>query len=46
VPRQNKDAAIALTAWGWLDKMDTFDEERIRKFIDAWRDKGPERTME
>lgn len=46
VPRQNKDAAIALTAWGWLDKMDTFDEARIRKFIDAWRDKGPERAME
>lgn len=46
VPRENKDAAIALTAWGWLDKMDSFDEDRIRKFIDAWRDKGPERTME
>ena len=46
VPRQNKDAAVALAAWGWLDKMDSFDEARIRKFIDAWRDKGPERTME
>ena len=46
VPRQNKDAAIALTAWGWLEKMDSVDEARIRKFIDAWRDKGPERTME
>ncbi len=46
VPRQNKDAALALTAWGWLDKMDSFDGARIRKFIDAWRDKGPERTIE
>ena len=46
VPRQNRNAAIALTAWGWLDKMDSFNEDRIRKFIDAWRDKGPERTME
>lgn len=46
VPRQNADAAIALTAWGWLDKMDELDEARIRRFIQAWRDKGPERTME
>lgn len=45
-PRQNRDAAIGVAAWGWLDKMDTYDEARIRQFIDAWRDKGPEKTME
>lgn len=45
VPRENKDAAIALTAWTWLDKMNDYDEARIRRFIDAWRDKGPEATM-
>ncbi len=46
VPRQNADAAIALTAWGWLDKLDAFDEARITAFINAWRDRGPERTEE
>ena len=44
VPRQNADAAIALTAWGWLDKLDGYDEARITAFINAWRDRGPERT--
>ena len=46
VPRQNADAAIALTAWGRLDKLDAFDEARITAFINAWRDRGPERTEE
>ena len=46
VPRQNTDAAIALTAWGWLDKLDRYDEARITAFINAWRDRGPERTQE
>jgi Protein of unknown function (DUF3105) len=46
VPRQNKDAALAVTAWGWLLKLDGFDETRIRAFVDAWRDHGPEATME
>ena len=45
-PRANVDTAIGVAAWGWLDKMDAYDEARIRKFVDAWRDKGPERTME
>jgi hypothetical protein len=44
VPRQNADAAIALTAWGRIDKLDDFDEQRIVAFIRAWRDRGPERT--
>jgi len=44
VPRQNADTAIALTAWGWIDKLDGFDEARITAFIDAWRDRGPEDT--
>lgn len=36
------DAAIALTAWEHLDKFDEFDETRIRRFIDAFRNRGPE----
>jgi len=35
---------IALTAWGRLDTMDAFDEQRIIKFISAYRNKGPEQT--
>jgi hypothetical protein len=46
VPRENADAAIALTAWGRIDKLDSYDEGRITAFIDAWRDRGPEQTME
>jgi hypothetical protein len=45
-PRQDKDAAIALAAWGWLQKLDNYDEPTIRRFVDAWRNKGPEQTME
>lgn len=46
VPRPTLDTRIALSAWGWLDKFDEYDEERIVAFIDALRDKGPERTPE
>ena len=46
VPRKNKDAAIALTAWGWLEKLDGYDEARMTAFINAWRDKGPEHTAD
>jgi hypothetical protein len=45
-PRQNRDAAIGLSAWGWLQKLDAYDEPAIRRFIDAWRNRGPEQTME
>ncbi|MFY9493359.1 MAG: DUF3105 domain-containing protein [Minisyncoccia bacterium] len=41
-PRAANDSPIALAAWGWLDKFDYFDEARIKKFIKAYKDKGPE----
>ena len=44
VPRQNADAALAVAAWGTLDKLSSYDEARINAFISAWRDRGPERT--
>lgn len=44
VPRQNADAALAVAAWGRLDKLENYDEARIKDFISAWRDRGPERT--
>lgn len=46
VPRANLETNYALTAWDYLDKFDTFNEERIIKFIDAHLDQGPEHTME
>lgn len=45
-PRPNLDSKIALTAWRRIDKFNEFDEQRITKFIDAYRDHGPEQTME
>jgi len=46
VPRANRDAPIALTAWQRIELLDAYDEERIIAFIDTWRDKGPEKTPE
>ncbi len=45
-PRPNLDSKIALTAWGRIDKMDEVDENRILRFIRAYHNKGPEKTME
>jgi hypothetical protein len=36
------DAKIALTAWGYIDKMDAYDEQRILGFVAAHIDRGPE----
>jgi hypothetical protein len=34
---------IALTAWGHIDTFNgNYDEDRIVKFVEAYRDKGPE----
>jgi hypothetical protein len=41
-PYAGMDAKIALTAWGWIDKMDIFDQARIQGFILAHIGKGPE----
>lgn len=46
IPRPNLDVPLALTAWTYLDKMKQFDKNRIASFIDDFRDKGPEQTME
>ena len=46
VPRPSLDTKMALTAWGRIDKMDDVDESRILRFIRAYHNKGPERTME
>jgi hypothetical protein len=43
-PRPNKDVPyrITLTAWTWLDGFNDFDAGRIRGFIAAHKDRGPE----
>jgi hypothetical protein len=46
IPRPNLDKRIALTAWTRLDKFNTFDKNRIKTFVNAYRNKGPEQTME
>ena len=34
-PYSGMDSRIALTAWNFIDKMDEFDEQRIRDFVTA-----------
>ncbi len=46
VPRPQLDATIALTAWGHIDIFDRFDQRRIERFINYYRDHGPEATAE
>lgn len=43
-PRQANDTDIALAAWNHLDKFSAaeFSEERVRSFIKAYRNRGPE----
>lgn len=43
-PNPDLDRRLALTAWTRIDKFDVFDESRIRRFIRAWRNRGPENT--
>ena len=43
-PYYNMPTRIALTAWGRIDTMESWDEERAVRFIQAWRNKGPEAT--
>ena len=46
IPRENLDVPIALTAWARIEKLEKFDKAKIVAFIQAFRDKGPEQTME
>lgn len=43
-PRPNKDVPyrVTLTAWTWLDGFNDFDADRIRAFVKAHKDRGPE----
>jgi hypothetical protein len=43
-PYYDMSNKIALTAWGHIDTFDQFDEQRVIRFIEAFRNKGPETT--
>lgn len=42
--RPKNDSRIAVTAWQRILKLDGYDEAQIVAFIDAWRNRGPERV--
>ncbi len=46
IPRIGMDSPLILTAWGRMEKLNSIDEQKIKEFIDAFRDNGPERTVE
>ena len=46
VPRPGMDARIAVTAWRRILKMDGVEKEQIKSFINAFHNKGPEKTVE
>ena len=46
VPRPQMESKIAVTAWNRIDTMDSFEETRIRSFIEAFHNAGPEKTAE
>ena len=41
-PRQKLESAIALTAWGYLQKLDKYDPTAVKTFYDAHIARGPE----
>jgi hypothetical protein len=41
-PNTDMDAIIALTAWGWIDTFEDFDDSRIDDFIQVHIGKGPD----
>jgi hypothetical protein len=43
-PREANDSPIALAAWQHLQKIDSYDETTILRFIDAFYDQGPEKV--
>lgn len=46
MPRVGMDSPIILTAWGRMEKLSSVDQGKIKEFIDAYRDFGPEQTVE
>ena len=45
-PNPTTDKPVILVAWSRILKMDSWDEKLAEKFVKAYRNKGPEATME
>lgn len=43
-PYPAMDFTIAVTAWGVRDTMQAFDEAKLQAFLDAYRNRGPEKV--
>lgn len=41
-PFERMDTTIAVTAWGAIETMDEYDEERLQEFVDTFRGTGPD----
>lgn len=41
-PREDFEGAIALTAWGYLQTLDSYDADAVKAFYDAHSARGPE----
>lgn len=46
VPRSTNDVPVILVAWGRYLKMQEADFEKVKEFIETYRNRGPERTPE
>ena len=44
IPRQDLDVPVALTSWGYLLKLETIDQEKIKEFIETNNDRAPEKA--
>ena len=42
--RKDLDVPVALTSWGYLLKLQTIDETKIKEFIETNNDRGPEQA--
>jgi len=44
LPRKDLDVPVALTSWGYLMKLDSIDEIKIKEFIETNNDRAPEKA--
>lgn len=45
-PRVGMDTPVAVTSWGRVLKLESFDQAKLEEFISAFHNKGPETTVE
>lgn len=42
VPRPSMEHLLVLTSWGRIDRLDSFDQNRVRRYITLFRETAPE----